>query len=93
MSETGFSRMKETLDFSFRQRKNSLQGYEYVCLYPPALPALWYFLIVSSLTNNQVAEDEMGGPCSMNGEKRNAYRLLVGKPEGKRPIRIILYII
>jgi hypothetical protein len=26
----------------------------------------------------------MGGPCSTNGEKRNAYRLLVGKPEGKR---------
>jgi hypothetical protein len=22
----------------------------------------------------------------MNGEKRNAYRLLVGKPEGKRPL-------
>jgi hypothetical protein len=29
----------------------------------------------------------MGGPCSTNGEKRNAYRLLVGKPEGKRPLR------
>jgi hypothetical protein len=28
----------------------------------------------------------MGGPCSINGEKRNAYRLLVGKPEGKRPL-------
>jgi hypothetical protein len=28
----------------------------------------------------------MGGPCSTNGEKRNAYRLLVGKPEGKRPL-------
>jgi hypothetical protein len=28
----------------------------------------------------------MGGASSMNGEKRNAYRLLVGKPEGKRPI-------
>jgi hypothetical protein len=27
----------------------------------------------------------MGGPCSTNGEKRNAYRLMVGKPEGKRP--------
>jgi hypothetical protein len=27
----------------------------------------------------------MGGPCSTNGEKRNAYRLLVGKPVGKRP--------
>jgi hypothetical protein len=28
----------------------------------------------------------MGGPCSTNGEKRNAYRLLVGKIEGKRPL-------
>jgi hypothetical protein len=28
----------------------------------------------------------MGGPCSRNGEKRNAYRLLMGKPEGKRPL-------
>jgi hypothetical protein len=28
----------------------------------------------------------MGGPCSTNGEKRNAYRLLMGKPEGKRPL-------
>jgi hypothetical protein len=25
----------------------------------------------------------MGGPCSTNGEKRNAYRLLVGRPERK----------
>jgi hypothetical protein len=31
-------------------------------------------------------KDEMGGACSMNGEKRNAYRILVGKPEGKRPL-------
>jgi hypothetical protein len=28
----------------------------------------------------------MGGPCSTIGEKRNAYRLLVGKLEGKRPL-------
>jgi hypothetical protein len=28
----------------------------------------------------------MGGPCSTNGEKRNAYRLLTGKPERKRPL-------
>jgi hypothetical protein len=28
----------------------------------------------------------MGGPCSRNGEKRNAYRSLVGMPEGKRPL-------
>jgi hypothetical protein len=28
----------------------------------------------------------MGGACSTNGEKRIAYRLLVGKPEGNRPL-------
>jgi hypothetical protein len=28
----------------------------------------------------------MGGPCSTNGEKRKVYRLLMGKPEGKRPL-------
>jgi hypothetical protein len=28
----------------------------------------------------------MSGPYSTNGEKRNAYRLLVGKSEGKRPL-------
>jgi hypothetical protein len=27
----------------------------------------------------------MGGACRTNGEK-NAYRILVGKPEGKRPL-------
>jgi hypothetical protein len=28
----------------------------------------------------------VGGTCGTNGEKRNEYRLLVGKPEGKRPL-------
>jgi hypothetical protein len=28
----------------------------------------------------------MCGACSTNGEKRNAYRILVGKPQGKRPL-------
>jgi hypothetical protein len=28
----------------------------------------------------------MGGSCCTNGEKRNAYRLLVGKSEGKKPL-------
>jgi hypothetical protein len=33
-----------------------------------------------------VKEDEMGKACSTYGEKRNAYRILVGKPERKRPL-------
>jgi hypothetical protein len=28
----------------------------------------------------------VGGACSTNAEKRNRYRLLVGKPGGKRPL-------
>jgi hypothetical protein len=28
----------------------------------------------------------MGRACSTNGEMKNAYRILVGKPEGKRQI-------
>jgi hypothetical protein len=28
----------------------------------------------------------MGRACSKNGAKRNAYRILVGKPEGRRPL-------
>jgi hypothetical protein len=32
-----------------------------------------------------VKEDEMGRACSTHGDKRNVYRILVGKSEGKRP--------
>jgi hypothetical protein len=28
----------------------------------------------------------MGRACSTKGAKRNTYRILVGKPEGKRPL-------
>jgi hypothetical protein len=28
----------------------------------------------------------MGGACSTNGDKRNVYRLLVGKPDAKGPL-------
>jgi hypothetical protein len=34
----------------------------------------------------EVKEDDMGRACSTNVEKRNAYKILVGKPEGKRPL-------
>ena len=28
----------------------------------------------------------MGGACSTMGERRGVYRILVGRPEGKRPL-------
>jgi hypothetical protein len=28
----------------------------------------------------------MGEACSTNGEQKDAYRILMGKPEGKRPL-------
>jgi hypothetical protein len=31
-------------------------------------------------------KNEMGGACSMYGERRIVYRILMGKPEGKRPL-------
>jgi hypothetical protein len=37
--------------------------------------------------NDQVKDDEMSRACSTNEEKRNVYRILVGKPEGKSPLR------
>jgi hypothetical protein len=33
--------------------------------------------------DNEVEEDEMDGVCSTNAEKRNAYRLFVGKSHQK----------
>jgi hypothetical protein len=33
-----------------------------------------------------IKADEMGRACNTNGGKRNAYRIWVGKPEGKRPL-------
>jgi hypothetical protein len=35
--------------------------------------------------DNQI-EDEMGRACSTYGEMRNAYKILVGKPYGKRSL-------
>jgi hypothetical protein len=34
----------------------------------------------------EVKEDEMGRTCIAYGEQRNAYRILMGKAEGKKPL-------
>jgi hypothetical protein len=36
---------------------------------------------------NQIAEDEMGGACSAHSGDELVYKMLVGKPDGKRPLR------
>jgi hypothetical protein len=36
--------------------------------------------------NDKVKEDEMGIACSIDGEEMNAYTVLVGNPEGNRPL-------
>jgi hypothetical protein len=43
-------------------------------------------LYSSSDIIRQVKANEMGGACSANGEERKVYKVLVGKPEGKRPL-------
>jgi hypothetical protein len=40
----------------------------------------------SSIIRDQAKKDEIGRACSTDGEKRNSYRILVGKPERKRPL-------
>jgi hypothetical protein len=38
------------------------------------------------ILGDQIKEDEMGGSCNPDREMRNAYNILDGKPEGKRPL-------
>jgi hypothetical protein len=38
--------------------------------------------------NIKMEKKEMGGACSTYGGRRGLYRVLVGKPEGKRPLGI-----
>ena len=35
---------------------------------------------------DQMRKNEMGRACGMCGDKRGEYRVLVGKPEGKKPL-------
>jgi hypothetical protein len=38
------------------------------------------------LFSDNIEKNEMGGACSAYGERRGMYRVLVVKPEGKRPL-------
>jgi len=37
-------------------------------------------------SGDQFEKNEMGGACSMYWERKGIYSILVGKPEGKRPL-------
>jgi hypothetical protein len=50
----------------------------------PIPDPLQLVLLAKHNYNDQIKEEEMGRACSTNGEKMNAYRVLVGKREGKR---------
>jgi len=43
-------------------------------------------LIPSYYLCDKIEKNEMGRASSMYGERTGAYRVLVGKPEGKRPL-------
>jgi hypothetical protein len=47
-------------------------------------------LVSLTIARNCVNEDEMGRACSTMGGKRNAYRVLVGKPQGKNAYRVLV---
>jgi hypothetical protein len=47
----------------------------------------WY-PISAVRQSDQVKEDEMGRACSTHEEKMNAYRVLMGRPEGTRSLGI-----
>jgi hypothetical protein len=46
----------------------------------------WSVLLTQYRAGDEIEKIEMGGACSTYGEGRDVYRVLVGKPEGKRPL-------
>jgi len=43
-------------------------------------------LLSKYYSGDQIKKNEMGWACSTYGERRDAYRVFVGKPEEKRPL-------
>jgi len=40
-------------------------------------------------SGGKIEKNEMSWACSAYGERRSEYRVVVGKPKGKRPLRIL----
>jgi len=48
--------------------------------------SLMICILIQYCSDDQVEKNEVYGACSMYGESRSVYRILVGKSEGKRPL-------
>jgi hypothetical protein len=44
------------------------------------------YILCSECSVKYQIENEMGGACSTYREARGAYRILVGRPEGRKPL-------
>jgi hypothetical protein len=42
-------------------------------------------LLTHYCAGDKIEKNEIGETCRSDGQKRGVYRVLVGKPEGKRP--------
>jgi hypothetical protein len=51
--------------------------------------APYFVLLTQYCWDDRIKEDEMGGACSVHGVMRYAYRIFIGKPEGKKPLGIL----
>jgi hypothetical protein len=45
-----------------------------------------FVLLNQYCASDKIEKNEMGGICSADEERRDVYRVLVAKPEGKRPL-------
>jgi len=50
-----------------------------------AIPQLRSVPLTQYCSGDKIEKNEMGGACSAYGGQERLYRVLVGKPEGKRP--------
>ena len=46
----------------------------------------WSVILTEYCAGDKIEKNEMGWACGLYGGERGAYRVLVGKPEGKRPL-------
>jgi hypothetical protein len=64
-------------------------SYYFKCLEFTAIFHIKMFIcvILHYCSGDKIENNEMSGTCSSDGEGRGVYRVLVGKPEGKRTLR------